>query len=442
MLKNLFRFPINNFARNLTTLSSGQKIIDFKNHQTSLEVTVQNPDDTEKILKFNPHWLRFNCHSRFSKQADTGQRQISLKTIPTDLKIECVEIIEQNMIINWQNETKQSYSIVPLLFLLNNCPTDMDTSTFSSRLKPCRELKFFDYGTFLNSDGTKNDETMREWLMHMAEYGLAVIQNFGVKENQVVNFAENIAPVQKTIYGESFDVKVDKNPINIAYADGPLPFHMDLVYYEAPPGLQFLHCIKFDEEIEGGESILLDAFDVAEEFRKEHPEYFKTLSSVPATFQKLHIKNGKSEVMIHHRPHIHLNHRGEVMSMTWSPANEGPLKNLTDDELLNYYDAYLEFSKKIDQNPNIIEYRLKPGEILTFNNRRILHGRNAFISMNGSRHFQGCYVNTDEFKSELRSLIVKKQLNVDPSTRTNVKNYLDLRNITLEKLTIGNNDYE
>ena len=53
-----------------------------------------------------------------------------------------------------------------------------------------------------------------------------------------------VAPVQKTIYGEEFDVKVDPNPINIAYADIPLPFHMDLIYYEAPPGLQFLHCIK------------------------------------------------------------------------------------------------------------------------------------------------------------------------------------------------------
>jgi gamma-butyrobetaine dioxygenase len=79
----------------------------------------------------------------------------------------------------------------------------------------------------------------------MSQKGLAIVQNFGVKENMVVNFAENISPVQKTIYGESFDVKVDKNPINIAYADGPLPFHMDLVYYEAPPGLQFLHCIKY-----------------------------------------------------------------------------------------------------------------------------------------------------------------------------------------------------
>ncbi len=89
-----------------------------------------------------------------------------------------------------------------------------------------------------------------------------------------------------------------------------------------------------------------------------------------------------------------------------------------------------------------IEYRLKPGEILCFNNRRILHGRKGFISMNGSRHFQGCYINTDEFKSKLRALIVKDKLKTCPRNANSKKNYVDLRNIKLEKITVGNNDYE
>ena len=35
-----------------------------------------------------------------------------------------------------------------------------------------------------------------------------------------------------------------------------------------------------------------------------------------------------------------------------------------------------------------MEYRLKPGEIACFNNRRVLHGRTAFNSHNGLRHLQ------------------------------------------------------
>ena len=82
------------------------------------------------------------------------------------------------------------------------------------------------------------------WLKHTAEYGFSIVRNVPVIENTVLKLAELIAPVQTTIYGQLFDVKVDKNPINIAYSNQELEFHMDLMYYESPPGLQFLHCIK------------------------------------------------------------------------------------------------------------------------------------------------------------------------------------------------------
>ena len=34
---------------------------------------------------------------------------------------------------------------------------------------------------------------------------------------------------------------------------------------------------RFDSEIVGGESILLDAFEVAEEFREQYPNYFESI---------------------------------------------------------------------------------------------------------------------------------------------------------------------
>lgn len=65
---------------------------------------------------------------------------------------------------------------------------------------------------------------------------------------------------------------------------------MDLVYYESPPGLQLLHCLRNDDDIIGGESILLDAYHVLEEMRAQHPTEFHTLTKIPATFQKIHHK--------------------------------------------------------------------------------------------------------------------------------------------------------
>lgn len=438
MLRKILKFPVNSVNRNLTTLANGAKLVDFKNNQTDVELTIEESNSTKKTLKFNPYWLRFNCHSPASKNAHTNQRQINGEFVPFDLKVAGLELNGDNLIVNWPKESNQEDSILPLIYLYNNCPSDTNQSTFENRFKPCRELTFFDSRKFFDSNGKKNEEECLRWLNHMAEYGLSIVTNAGTKgEYEVKTFAETmIAPIMKNIYGDVYDVKVEKSPINIAYAEGPLPFHSDLVYYEAPPGIQFIHCVRFDDCIVGGDSLIIDAFDVANEFRKTHPAHFETLTNIPVTFQKMHVKDGKPEVMLHHRPHIKLNHRGEIMAFTWSPANEGPLKHLTDEQVKNYYEAYLHLARAINNSPSIIDYKLKPGEILVFNNRRMMHGRKSFESNNGARHFQGCYINIDEFKSKLRSEIIKSQQGATE------KNYVDLKNVKIEKLTIGNNDFE
>ena len=44
---------------------------------------------------------------------------------------------------------------------------------------------------------------------------------------------------------QTFDVISTPKPINVAYSTVGLDFHMDLMYYESPPGLQFLHCLRY-----------------------------------------------------------------------------------------------------------------------------------------------------------------------------------------------------
>ena len=93
--------------------------------------------------------------------------------------------------------------------------------------------------------------------------------------SSILKLASLIGPVQSTMYGEMFDVKVEKNPSNVTHSSKGIPLHMDFLNYESPPGLQFLHCIEFDDNIIGGESMFLDLFEVTEEFREKHPKYFE-----------------------------------------------------------------------------------------------------------------------------------------------------------------------
>jgi gamma-butyrobetaine dioxygenase len=50
-----------------------------------------------------------------------------------------------------------------------------------------------------------------------------------------------------------------------------------------------------------------------------------------------------------------------------------------------------------------LTFRLGPGDIMCFDNRRILHGRKAF-SGSGKRHLQGIYIDRDEIQSTARAV--------------------------------------
>jgi gamma-butyrobetaine dioxygenase len=81
-----------------------------------------------------------------------------------------------------------------------------------------------------------------------------------------------------TIYGTIWDVKVDLRPINIAYSNVALDLHQDLVYYESPPGLQLLHCLRFDASIQGGATTFVDVFAAAEALRTANPAVLRLLA--------------------------------------------------------------------------------------------------------------------------------------------------------------------
>ncbi|MEO1687310.1 MAG: TauD/TfdA family dioxygenase, partial [Pseudomonadota bacterium] len=52
----------------------------------------------------------------------------------------------------------------------------------------------------------------------------------------------------------------------------------------------------------------------------------------------------------------------------------------------------------------VCRYPFAPGDLVIFDNRRILHGRDRFTPQTGTRRLQGCYLDTDELLSRLRVL--------------------------------------
>ena len=61
-----------------------------------------------------------------------------------------------------------------------------------------------------------------------------------------------------------------------------------------------------------------------------------------------------------------------------------------------FYRAYRKFAELLHDDKFTVKFRLKAGDIFSFNNLRILHGRTEFDPNSGHRHLQGYYIDRDE----------------------------------------------
>ena len=76
---------------------------------------------------------------------------------------------------------------------------------------------------------------------------------------------------------------------------------------------------------------------------------------------------------------------------------------MPDNEVADAYAALRRFHQLADDARFELTFRLCPGDIMCFDNRRILHGRKAF-SGSGKRHLQGIYIDRDEIQSTARAV--------------------------------------
>jgi hypothetical protein len=279
---------------------------------------------------------------------------------------------------------------------------------------------------------SNNDDSMFSLLSAIVENGAALVRDTPERHGD----SESVALLGQRLagslshghlYGNTFHVQATHQANNIAFTSEALVPHQDLAYYESPPGLQLLHCVK--NSVNGGESKLIDALAAANEFRRLCPDLFDALVNTEATFLKQRV----GADLVYRRSNIRVDSNGQVVSVHWAPPFRGPLLLLSADAVEHYFVAQAAFERMIDNSlpsrrllprmdPAVEEAlrdyamcytwerRLKPGETLVFNNQRMLHGRNAFeTSIDGcDRQLVGCYTNIDETMNQYRLLRRKR----------------------------------
>ena len=258
----------------------------------------------------------------------------------------------------------------------------------------------------------ENDETLLFTLQQLVAYGLVFLKDVPSDPEVVAKIAERVGTIRYTFYGRTWNVKSVPNAKNIAYSSLNLGLHMDLLYLECPPGLQFLHCLA--NTVTGGESYFADSFRAAELVRLNSPNSFFSLASFPVNFRY----HNDNQHFFYSRPTIVLDNYGyqrrkRIDHVNYSPPFQAPfdIPNTETEgsvsQLRQFFHAMLLLGDLLNDVKNQFELKLKEGEVVIFHNRRVVHARKGFDTASGERWLKGTYVDGDVFKSRLRVLAEK-----------------------------------
>ena len=235
---------------------------------------------------------------------------------------------------------------------------------------------------------SKDVESHRAAIRAIFELGFVVVRGMPCVEGTVGDAARFFGRIAPTTFGGVFDVVSEPNAVDLAYTSVALAAHSDMPYRRPVPGLQLLHALA--NEAPGGDSTLVDGFAAVAALRSVDPLGYETLCTLGVDFRY----DIGTDAMNHTMPIIERDYRGEVRCVRFSPRIDYA-PSAAHATLDHYYRARRWLADCFDDPARRAALHLQAGEMIVFDNHRILHGRTAFDPTLGARHLQGCYADHD-----------------------------------------------
>ncbi|KAG4441157.1 hypothetical protein IFR05_003378 [Cadophora sp. M221] len=382
-----------------------------------------NPDMNLEYVKigdtpgaFHPVFLRDSCTCPKCVDPSSTQKQFQTTDIPATIRANSVKVQENgDVTVTWENDIPafgpDHISKFPAKFFditsnvgrkLKDRSSNFAQSRLWNKRRISEELQFVNFDDYMT-----DDKQLYRALKNLNVYGLLLLRNVPESEASVAQIAGRIGTIRDTFYGRTWDVKSVPKAKNVAYTHQFLGLHMDLQYMSDPPGFQFLHCLK--NTCKGGDSLFSDSFRAANRLSEMDGEILSTKNLA------YHYRNA-GEHYYYERPVIEytgyhvktaFGNKPGIKFINYSPPFQAPFPVTKPNQGLIFPKlarALRNFAENVESPHSLYEYRLKEGECVMFNNRRVLHGRREFEPGNGERWLKGTYIDTDVFNSKWRTL--------------------------------------
>ena len=361
-------------------------------------------------------WLRDWCDC-----GECTNRQLvdsaAMLELPADCAPRAVETAGEDALrMIWEPDGHQSVYGAP--WLRANCPAPVTGPHGRSGAALAGALPVIDYGAVRGGDAGQ-----LELLETVRDYGFALMHGVPTEPDEVERVACHLGylpggwryaaqPEEISVALARGSVPEQADAID-SDADGEAPPmdhdryqrtllvpHTDFSFTSWPTGLFVFHCLSPSAD-NGGVSILVDGFHVADRLRRDDPAAFELLSTLRQPFC------GSGRVKVDWRAAgrvIALDHDGEVTGIRFAMASRTPLA-IRDDLVEPYYRATQAMLRLVLDPACQLRLPLAAGDCLVLDNHRMMHGRTGMDPPAGrARRFRRFDVERDAAQTRMRQL--------------------------------------
>ena len=349
-------------------------------------------------------WLRDCCGCEQCRGDGTGQRMASLLAVPAAPRPERTTFQAGALVVSWRHDGHESR--YDSRWLLDHCGCPEHAARRAPAPRRWRS-KSPEVPFRLSWEQVRHDDAALEaFLAAVSGSGLALLSGAGTAPGKLFEVVGLFGYVRETNYGRSFDVVTTVDPSNLAFTSLPLGPHTDNPYRDPTPTLQLLHCLV--SSTTGGESIFVDGLEAAAVLAAEDPAGYGLLGRMPVPWR---YADASTELACE-APVFRLHGDGRLAAVRFNERARVPTRFPS--ELAEQHLAVLRHFAAILERPELqLRLRLEPGELVCFDNQRVLHGRTGYES-GGERHLQGCYADRDGLESRLAVLRRRHDRSVPP----------------------------
>ncbi len=344
--------------------------------------------------QFPSIWLLSSCSCAACGSSESAVRHIKLTEMPARPVIvdAILDVDTDTVSIDWGEGHMSRYKTD---WLRGHCLSPAERKY--RRPRPASwggeiagNLPYMDYATVAG-----DDDAHLCFLETLRDAGFVILRDAPKERERTEEVAALVGKLRLTNYG-IFELEAKPNPEIVGDMAVPLELHTDEPYRIEPPAITFFHVLA--QSNHGGDSTLADGVRIAEILRDRDPDAFELLCRVPARFHRT-LREGRA--FEYHAPIFARDGDGQIRGIRLLDRGMGPVDAPLKD-VEPFYDAVRKLLEIIYAGEARITVKLQPGEMLVFNNQRLMHGRTGFDPSASRRHVRSCHVDLDEFHSRLR----------------------------------------